>query len=125
LNGGPFDGGTDLLVWLEEDFPRVPVACGTSENDTCQEVDFELFDEGGGSLATTRKTIAALAFRLAVGSEALPATAPFGFFELDHFTLSGCLVTPSGSLPMQAWVMPVMRADGRFSVGVEATRVSP
>jgi hypothetical protein len=125
LNGGPFDGGTDLLVWLEGDFPSEPVACGTREShiDTCQTASFRLFDEDGDFLGGTEKTISRLAFRLLVGSAAAPAPAPFGFFELDHFYVAGCQIIPIGTFPAQAWVTPVMKAEGRFSVGLPATRI--
>lgn len=125
MNGGPFDGGTDLLVWLEGDFPSEPLACGTREShiDGCQAASFRLFDEDGDLRAVTERSIARLAFRLPLGGTAAPAPVPFGFFELDHFYVAGCHILAIGTFPAQAWVTPVMKAEGRFSVGLPATRI--
>lgn len=125
FEGGPFDGGTDLLVWLEGSFPSGPVACGMREAhiDTCQTAHFLMYDQGGSFLADAFHDSSRLAYRLPVGSESLPAPEPFGFFELDHVLVSGCQILPIGSFPVQAWVTPVMRAEGRFSVGLPATRI--
>jgi hypothetical protein len=125
LNGGPFDGGTDLLVWLEGDVPSVPVPCGTRTDhiNTCQSAGIDLFDEEGDLLTHRVRDITRLAFRLPVGSPELPAPQPFGFFELDHRDMPLCeFITPS-THPVQAWVIPVMKAEGRFSVGLPATRM--
>lgn len=125
LDGGPFDGGTELLVWLEDSFAGEPLECGTRGGaiDSCQGADIRLFDEegvlaGGGSIGPER-----LSLRLPVGGETLPTLAPFGMFELDHLVVFGCVIIPIGSEPRQAWVTPVMHAEGRFSVGMPATRI--
>lgn len=125
LEGGPFDGGTDLLVWLEGSFPSQPVACGTREGhiDTCQSADFTVYDQEGNLLTEVTHDSSRLAFRLPVGSEGLQAPEPFGFFELDHWVLSACQILPIGTFPVQAWVTPVMKAGKRFSVGLPATRI--
>lgn len=127
LDGGPFDGGTDLVVWLEGTRRGGPVECGTGDTpvDLCQAMDFRLFDEDGALLDRPVLGPTRLAFRLRVGSEELPAPAPFGFFELDHRVSPGCqtLPPPQPDEPMQAWVVPLMKAEGRFSVGLPATRI--
>ncbi|MGD2116381.1 MAG: hypothetical protein PVG07_15105, partial [Acidobacteriota bacterium] len=125
LDGGAFGGGTELLVWLEGDRPSEPVECGTrlAHVDTCQTAVIDLFDEGGSPTGSAFRDIAELAFRLPVGGDELPAPNPFGFFELDHHVLLGCVIIPVGTFPMQAWVTPVMRAEGRYSVGLPATRI--
>lgn len=127
LNGGAFDGGTDLLVWLEPNARAAPVPCGERglHIDICQTASLELFDEDGAFLSETEKTIARLAFRLPVGTEELPAPAPFGYFELYNLHVLGCVIIPVGAVELQAWVTPVMKAAGRFSVGLPATRIPP
>lgn len=130
LEGGPFDAGTDLLVWLEGSLPSEPAQCGLEGAvvkgtfvDPCQSALFSVYDQEGNLLTETLHDGSRLAFRLRVGSEGLPAPEPFGFFELDHWVLEGCHIIPSGTFPMQAWVTPVMKAGERFSVGLPATRI--
>lgn len=125
LDGGAFDGGTDLQVWLEGHSPGEPLVCGTRELhvDVCWMAWIDLADEDGAFVAGEVKTSERLAFRLPVGGEELPTPAAFGFFDLRYLNVVGCHVLPIGSFPAQAWVTPVMKAQGRFSVGLPATRI--
>ncbi len=124
LAGGPFDGGTDLLVWLEAFFLAQPVTCGGGNRvNDCQTAAFDLYDEGGKFLERTERGASKLAFRLPVGADGLATPAPFGFFELDHIHVGACHFIPMEAVPAQAWVTPVMKAEGRFSVGLPVTRI--
>ena len=78
---------------------------------------------GGDFVAGEVKTSERLAFRLPVGGDELPTPAAFGFFDFRYFNVVGCQVLPIGGFPAQAWVTPVMMAQGRFSVGLPATRI--
>jgi hypothetical protein len=105
--------------------PSSPVACGTREEhvDNCHLTIIKLFDEAGARMGGDVRGIEELALRLPVGGADLPSPSPFGFFELDHFHQPGCFILPVGTFPRQAWVVPVMKAEGRHSVGLTATRI--
>jgi hypothetical protein len=116
LVGGAFDGGTELLVW--RDVPStssLPVACGSAPswlplssddveawNETGQRTDL---DRDAFPLATQRVPVAAL-----------DSPFPFGWLDLD-------LDLGDGE-PGQAWVMSILSAEGRFSVGQTGIRLN-
>jgi hypothetical protein len=131
LNGGTFDGGTDLLVWRE---------WGGAEPDACNEnpVEFNLhrlnakfFDEAGNELTIIDPEIGGrllpiLAERVTIkdGGDFEP-TADFGKVELE-LTASenqgGAIGVPVPDVPLQSWIGAYMSAQNRFSVGIQAIR---
>lgn len=125
LDGGPFDGGTDLLVWLEANAVGEAMPCGAGgpQLHSCRMAWLDLADEDGNFSAGPDLFIQSLAFRLPLGGGGVSTPAPFGIFQLHYLELIGCEVLPIGSFPAQAWVTPVMKAQGRFSVGLPATRI--
>jgi len=122
LSGGPFDGGTRLHVWRDDRSPvQGPVPCGTRPASLpLGDQGVTAYDENEASVP-----IPSLATLCPVADEALaftclvpPGLGPginFGFLDL-------ALGAGTGS-PAQAWVSPVMNAEGRYSVAFEATRV--
>ena len=58
--------------------------------------------------------------KIAAGGPELPVASPFGFVEVRNRTIGGCLMIPNGESPLQSWVMPLHKASGRFSVGLNA-----
>ncbi|MEO8198097.1 MAG: hypothetical protein ABI689_15370 [Thermoanaerobaculia bacterium] len=126
LNGGAFSGGTDLIVWAEPDVPTPQaVTCGSRPTfvNPCQFLRTTAFDEAAqGDTPEFHFVVSELASRFAVGSTAVPVTAPFGFVDLENAIQLGCAFEPIGETPKQLWVMPVSSASGRFSVGLNAHR---
>lgn len=140
IRGGAVDGGTDLLVWLESPVPSEPRACGEVPVQAgCQQLVVDLYDEEGRLLTATEggasdrilRLPPGLAFRLAVGSDQLPVSEVAGTFDLRNEVSPDCgvpavLTPPSArgtSGGLQAWVIPVLAAQGRFSVGLQSTRL--
>lgn len=124
LVGGAFDGGTDLLVWLEPFGAYRPTTCARGDRTfACEYLSFDLYDEDGTLLSQRAMNVSTQAFRLLVGGDVLPVVAPFGAFELHHELIEACTFIPAGIIPGQAWVTPVMKAEGRFSVGLPVTRI--
>lgn len=117
LNGGPFDGGTDLLIWRDTGSPLVaPHACGTPPPwAPLGEAATTAFDEEensfvlGGLAPVCPVAGDAASFRCSLST--LPAP-PFGFVDLDLGYGNG--------VRAQAWVTPVMSAEGRYSVSFQA-----
>lgn len=124
LEGGPFDAGADLLVWVESGQKAEPGSCESRNLDQCQGIRFRLFDEDGEEVATSHREASHLAFRLPVGGAELPTPVQFGFFELHNSRVEACeLPNVFDIRQLQAWVTTVMKAQGRFSLGVAATRI--
>lgn len=117
LNGGPFAGGADLIVWRDPGSPPQTVACGGEPSAFPLLDTTEVWDEEANSvmlgsnenfpLATQRKNIDSLG---------IPFT--FGWAQL----LFAPLFDPSVSWG-QAWVQPALRASGIFSANFNGTPV--
>ena len=136
LDGGPFTGGTDFIVWRDSKF--VPfVSCTTGPNyGELFEKQIVVFDEeenpvtvqqGGPSGEPTPGAQCIFcdeAQRRHVGID-FSVDEPFGwvYLNLNHTTANDAtLSVGAGGYTgrAQAWVVDVMSAQGRFSVGFDA-----
>ncbi len=120
LSGGAFDGGTTLHVWRDNLSPAVsPVACGAAPPWLpLGEAAVTAFDEEEQAIAGEGLAEFCLGGTDGV-SFACDVTVPgiaFGFLALD--------LGHAGGTPAQAWVSPVMSAEGRYSVGFPAVRLN-
>ncbi len=115
LNGGPFAGGADLIVWRDPgvDISRVP--CGL------RPIVFPLpdrtlvFDLDGNTVLLGDDDNFPLATqRVSVGSLAIPFD--FGWMQIQLGAQFG--LDPGAS---QAWVQPSLNASGLFSANFNAT----
>ncbi len=127
LHGGDFGGTTDLLIWIAGiGASAEPKTCGTEPFDERYEIpvlSFNLRDEGGQLLHHEGFVPPAVTFRVPVGGDELPVPpGSFGTVEVEA-TLVGCRILIPCPTPMQSWVAPLVGALGRFSVGLEATRL--
>ena len=123
LEGGEFDGGTDLLYWIKpgefiEPGPTNP-PCSSCRGSVFSEASAELRDEKGLSVDFWTTTLDAFVGRLQVGVE-LPATVPFGSLDFSVFINCG-ICSPPYIGPTQTFLLPVYTAEGRFSAGLRAT----
>ncbi len=117
LNGGPFSGGTELIVWRDNRTATVAAgACGTAPSwAPLGEMQLVIFDEaenpteiiGGNAFPLTTQ-------KVHVGGSALEVPEPFGFMMIDLWH--------GDSSHAQGWVSVIMSAEGRFSTGYEAMR---
>ena len=147
INGGIFNGGTDLIVWRDSktiptgaDGPHscatVPtwfplnqsdvVAFDETENptDLCFTGDVVSPPLGG---AETCFPLEAQRVSLSggnlIGADPVPPT-PFGWMYLNlNTTVAGITYPAANPAIAQAWVTTVMDADGRFSVGFDAIQL--
>jgi hypothetical protein len=149
LNGGVFDGGTDLIVW--RDSKTIPTGvngvytCGSTTRPAwfpLNQTDAVAFDEQENpqDLCFTGDVVSpplggeqtcfpleaqrvSLAGNNVIGSDPTP-NAEFGWMYLN---LNHTLAASAGTDPFpgiaQAWVTTVMDANGRFSVGFDAIQL--
>jgi hypothetical protein len=116
FNGGPFSGGTELLVWRDTRAPDAnPVPCGSSPFwSPPGEEQVVMFDEQENAVGLTGSNVFPLATqRVKVGGAALPAPSAFGWLMLDLWRADGTHA--------QGWVGSLL-SGGHFSAGHEALR---
>jgi hypothetical protein len=117
LDGGPFSGGTDLIVWRDNrDAAAGARSCGTSPSwAPLGEYQMVVFDEEENPTKIPNSRAFPLATqKVHVGSDALPVSGTFGWLMIDLWH--------SDATHAQGWVGTVMNAEGRFSVSHAAIR---
>jgi hypothetical protein len=141
VNGGPFSGGTNLIVWRDSKVRQGTFKCGTTPSwFPLAAGQWVIFDEqehasnvGGIVFQVSPPPInsdpvipfPAETQATTVGGPGLPVPYRFGWLFLDLNTT----VTPAGNVPpedpaaAQAWVEVVMSALGRYSVGFDALKL--
>ncbi|PYQ63975.1 MAG: hypothetical protein DMF53_08665 [Acidobacteria bacterium] len=130
VNGGAFSGGTDLVVWRDSAQIVRPFPCGTSPGGFPLLLNREhVFDEQERAMFVSASPVPpaageqlpaifpAEANRIKVGSAAYPVPFDFGWLYADL----NAPVQGGGRMVRQSWMGTVMKAQGRFSVGFNAT----
>lgn len=122
LNGGAFDGGTELILWAQRGFldGDEPFPCDEG-CDASAAFFFRERDESGVVGGIQWFNAEQLPVKLAVGSEQLPVAA--AFCTLDVWVRELCNICSPPDAPNQGWVLPIYSAAGRFSVGLDAARL--
>lgn len=110
VNGGPFAGGADLIVWRDTEAPPQTATCGFAPSW------YPLMTVGGGALdeagdnyidfGSTRFPVATQ--RVSVNSLSIPYT--FGWIQVD-------------TALTQSWVQPTLGAGGLYSASWNGTPV--
>lgn len=117
LDGGPFSGGTDLIVWRDNRTPTTGSrSCGTNPSwSPLGEFQMVVFDEEENATEIPDSRAFPLATqKVKVGSSSLAVSESFGWLMIDLWH--------SDSTHAQGWVGTVMSAEGRFSVSHSAIR---
>jgi hypothetical protein len=117
MEGGPFAGGTDLLVWRDNrKASAAPGSCGKAPSwAPLGEMQIVVFDEEENSSEIVGGNTFPLATqKVHVGGAKLPVGESYGFLMLDLWH--------QDSTHAQGWVSVMMSAAGRFSTGYEAIR---
>jgi hypothetical protein len=142
LNGGAFDGGTDLICWRDAKTNQAafncPVVPGLRPHwyQLGQE-GVVIFDEFENPDVPTTFPISpqpptgslsvcpAETQRVSVDGPAFPVPFDFGwlFLNLNHTVAAPGSNPPEDPGAAQAWVSAVMDAQGRFSVGLDAIQL--
>lgn len=110
LNGGPFNGGTDLIVWQEPADPAAtPIACAAHPPWYPLTATIEVWDEDSNGPATLPDNTFPLVTQR-VNLDDLPSPSlPYDFGWLRLLSRAG------------AWVVPAMSAEGRYSIALDGT----
>lgn len=117
IDGGPFSGGTDLVVWRDNRRATTPTYnCGTSPSwAPLGEMQLVFFDEEENPMEILKGNAFPLATqKVHMGSTNLPAPHTYGWMMVDLWH--------SDETHAQGWVSTIMTAEGRFSVGHGALR---
>ncbi|HEV2846973.1 MAG TPA: hypothetical protein VG477_19105 [Thermoanaerobaculia bacterium] len=142
VNGGAFDGGTDLLVWRDSKVAQTAFTCPAVAGvrppwfPLGQEA-LVIFDEqetpdvpstfpvSPQPPTGTLSPFPAEAQRTQVGGADFPVPFDFGWLYLNLNTVVAAAGAnpPEDPAAAQAWVIGVMDAQGRFSVGFDAVRL--
>ena len=121
LNGGVFDGGTDLIAFRDIRSATVAkINCAAHPVWFPLLADFVTVRDEDGALALTlddTNKFGLATQRVPVASLAAGPIAPFGRIQVGFSSPTG---TPAG-----AWMIPVMTASGRFSVDFNASPLYP
>jgi len=117
LNGGIFDGGTQMIVWRDARHTQGPFACGTSPAAPLGQQDLVAFNEQEWPQGLNGSTpFPVRTQQVQVSGGGLPVAYSFGwlYMNLKH----GAGVGPSLEDPYaaQSYVAYAMQASGRFSV---------
>jgi PKD repeat protein len=119
LQGGAFDGGTQLVIWRDSKSADVgPVACGGEPAwSPLDKPRIEVMNEDGiMTFSGRRGGYNSMTQIVGVGGAKLPIEDPFGHVTLDLNHEGTGLFEGSA----QAWVGVLFSAQGRFSTGLPA-----
>jgi hypothetical protein len=132
LNGGPFNGGTSMIIWREGDASTAAYSCALQGPPSWYPLDTKqvlIFDEQEepvlvescpGSCPDPPNPMVNEAQRIDVADDLL---SPFNFgwvyLNLQHTQL----IPEYADEAAQSWVITVMEAAGRYSVGYDVLQV--
>jgi hypothetical protein len=133
LNGGPFDGGTSMLIWRETDSTVKPYLCNWDGPpnwyplDTMQALLFDELENPVEEETCTEDPSCPFQVQIVDAAQRIDAETvlrtPFDFgwvyLNLQHSELLGLY----GDYAAQSWVIVVMEASGRFSVGYDVLQL--
>jgi hypothetical protein len=140
LNGGPFSAGTSLLCWRDAKTNQGPFTCPATTGRPpwfpLSQEGVVIFDEQEHPVTQTAPPVSppppgttllvcpAETQRVQVGGASLPVPFNFGWIYLNLNTvIAGNPNPPVDPAAAQAWVVATYSANGRFSVGIDATQL--
>ncbi len=138
INGGPFSGGTNFVVWRDSKVKQGAFKCGTTPAwYPLGQEQIVIFDEQEHPQVAQTFPVSpqppqngiipfpAEAQSTAVGGASFPVPYKFGwvFLDLNSTVAAAGSVPPEDPAAAQAWVEVVMSALGRYSVGFDAIKL--
>ncbi|HYX26894.1 MAG TPA: hypothetical protein VFC23_22275, partial [Thermoanaerobaculia bacterium] len=140
VNGGTFNGGTSYVVWRDPKWNQVPFTCPAGQGRPhwfpLGQEGIAIFDEQEHVSVpqvspvcpqppdTGITPFAAATQRTKINGAAIPVPFDFGWLYLDlNATIAAVPNPPFDPAAAQAWMIVDMDANGRFSVGIEGTRL--
>ncbi len=119
LNGGSFAGEGELVSWLRGN--SVATDCDNPSGSMVN-VLAKFRHQSGEHVATHLFTTLEHTFRVRVGGDRLPVEESFGSADISAFYFYDIIGVPVAE-ELQVWVLPLLSAKGRFSVGTSATPI--
>jgi hypothetical protein len=130
VDGGTFSGGTDVIAWRDSGQVVHPFVCGAKPSGFPLLLDNQVtFDEQehpvttplfpvppGGLVGPQPDAFPAEANKVHINGSAFPVPYNFGWLFLD--------LNAPGPVRRQSWVETIMKAQGQFSAGFNATPLS-
>src|ERR1700724_3586425 len=142
LNGGPFSGGTSLLVWRDSKVHQGPFTCpATAGVRPCWyplgQEGITIFDEQENPSVPQTFPFSpqppqsgitpfpAETQRAQVNGASFPVPFQFGWLYLDLNTTVACAGNnpPVDPAAAQAWVVTTLASNGHFAVGIDGIRL--
>ncbi|MEO8504753.1 MAG: hypothetical protein ABI609_12715 [Acidobacteriota bacterium] len=138
INGGAFTGGTSFVAWRDSKVAQGAFKCGTTPSwYPLGQEQIVIFDEQEHPEVPATFPFSpqppqagiipfpAEAQRTEVGGESLPVPFDFGWLYLNLNTAVAAAGNnpPEDPAAAQAWIEPLMDADGRYSVGFNAVQL--
>jgi hypothetical protein len=124
LNGGAFNGGTNLRVWRDAKVQQGAFKCGTAPSwyPLGQQSLFIFDEEAHNASAGDLKPFPAVTQSVHVNGADLPVPYDFGWLilGLNNTVPAAGSVPPEDPSRAQAWVGAEMDANGHFSAGFNA-----
>jgi hypothetical protein len=129
LNGGAFDGGTELLYWFSDVLstqpstqrsPHGPWNCVAAAEECTWKSVIPVYSrrEAGGTPVLEEKEVHTAVGRLKVGTD-LTVESTFGSLALCK------LGSFTEFIAAESWILPVHTANGRFSAGLRTRGECP
>ena len=120
LTGGGFLGQTDLLVFTHYGTYTVAECDQVAELWEANEIELRSRGQAGGEESKSYLNTLKRVLRIPVGGDEAPVAHNFGTIDLTarYYFIPPILPPPPEDL--QTWVIPLIRANGRFSVGTSA-----
>ena len=119
LDGGPFTGGADLIVWRDTAVASVaPVPCGTHPSWYPLQEGFITARDESGDVAS-RVFVGTESHYFPLATQKVPVSdfsLPYAFGRLQISLADG----PALTNPRQSWVQVVLSANNLYSVGMNA-----
>ncbi len=139
-NGGPFDGGTDLLVWRDTKVAQGPFDCPATSGQRpawypMGQEGVAILDEqehpvvplfipcGPQDCQVTTMAGPAATQRVHVGGPLLTVPFTFGWLYLDMNWTQVAPVPPFDPAAAQAWVIATQSSSGHFAMAIDAYRL--
>ena len=131
MQGGPGEFQTELTLWREPLTVTTPSCAAYGHNRAQRTTEYVVFDEDENAQAAAYiaapdadfpvpQNVVTSTMRLGFRDSELPEPEPDAVAGWVYVNLDDPTGQPTGYAPRQGWITTSLRAEGRYSVGVDA-----